>query len=181
MKHLLLPVLVASALPLAAWGLASQGKSSRQAPPAPQALVLAPEVGEWSATVKAGGKEYPGTLVVEAGPGGNGIVSHLEASFGPARFEGRGLEAWDPARGKYTGLWIYSLSPQPLAAEGSWDEKTKTRTMRMEVPAAEGKPGKVEWHVTKVVSDDERELQILAEGAGGERSEMLSIRYVRKR
>ncbi|MCY3003547.1 MAG: DUF1579 family protein [Planctomycetota bacterium] len=181
MQKLLLPTVLVASLSLAAWSLAAQGPGSRKAPPAPQALILAPEVGEWTATVKAGGKEYPGTLVVEAGPGGNGIVSHLKASFGSVPFEGRGLEAWDPARGKYTGLWIYSLSPQPLLAEGTWDEATKTRTMRMEVPAAEGKPGKTEWHVTKVVGDDERAFQILGEGPGGERTEMLSIRYVRKK
>lgn len=181
MKRILLPTLVVASLSLVAVAFVAQGPGSRKQPQAPQALVLAPEVGEWTATIKAGGQEYPGTLVVEAGPGGNGIASHLKASFGPMPFEGRGLEAWDPARGKYTGVWIYSLSPQPLLVEGTWDEATKTRTMRMEVPAAEGKPGKTEWHVTKVVGDDERAFQILAEGPGGARTEMLSIRYVRKK
>ena len=181
MKHLLLPTFVVASLSLATWGLSAQGPGTRKAPPTPQALVLTREVGEWTATVKAGGKEYPGKLVVEPGPGGNGIVSHLEASFGPVPFEGRGIEAWDPARGKYTGLWIYSLSPQPLLADGTWDEANKTRTMRMDVPGVDGGPGKTEWHVTRVVGEDEREFRILAEGAGGERSEMLSIRYVRKK
>lgn len=181
MKFLVLSLPVLATLSLATWGLAVQGPGARKAPPAPQSLVLAAEVGEWTATVTAGGKEYPGTLLVEAGPGGNGIVSHLEAKFGPALFEGRGLEAWDPARGKYSALWIYSLSPQPLSAEGTWDEATKTRTLRMDVPPADGKPGKVEWHVTRVVSDDERQFQILGEAPGGERNEMLAIRYVRKR
>lgn len=179
MKHLLRLAAVVSILAVPAL-VYSQSPGAKKSI-SPQSLVLQPDVGTWDAVITAGGMESAGTLTVEAGPGGNGIVSHLSADFGGRPFEGRGFDAWDPSRGKYVGLWMYSLSEQPLFFEGVWDAETKTRTSTVQIPDARTGVTKRETHVTRVVSDDERDFRILFDLPGGKQGEMLAIRYKRRK
>ena len=45
-------------------------------------------------------------------------------------FEGRGQFGYDPAKKKYVGTWIDSMSPTLRVLEGTYDAKTKTLTYK---------------------------------------------------
>ena len=110
---------------------------AQEPPPAPKPSaehqILAADAGTWDATIKSymGGPDSDplvskGVEVNEVLTGGLWVLSRFEGSFGPAKFEGRGQFGFDPAKKKYVGSWIDSMSPSLSILEGTYDAKTKT-------------------------------------------------------
>ena len=58
--------------------------------------------------------------------GGLWVASTFQGDFGGMTFEGRGQFGYDPAKKKYVGTWIDSMSP----ASASWREPTTPRPRR---------------------------------------------------
>lgn len=107
--------------------------------------VLARYEGTWDGTVKsfaAGPDAEPmvskATEVNTVLPGGLWMVSKFDGDFGGMKFEGRGQFGYDPAKKKYIGSWIDSLSPTMSILEGSYDPKTRTMTYTGDGTSAEG-------------------------------------------
>ena len=123
---------------LAAWSLTSTSTAQEPPPvqkPLPEHKVLAEDEGTWDATIKtyAGGPDAEpavskGSEVNEVLPGGLWVLSKFEGDFGGMKFLGRGQFGYDPAKKKYVGTWIDSMSTNLSVLEGEYDAKTKTMT-----------------------------------------------------
>ena len=74
--------------------------------------------------------------------GGLWLLGSLESEFGGMKFQGRGMDSYDPAKKKYVGVWIDSMSTSPLVMEGTFDKEKKALTMAGEGPGMDGKPTK---------------------------------------
>ena len=110
--------------------------------PGPEHEVLKKHVGTWDLTMKFGGMETKGTVTYKMDLGGLWLASSLEAELFGTKFQGRGMDSYDPGKKKYVGVWIDSMATSPMFLEGSFDKEKKTMTMAGEGPGMDGKPTK---------------------------------------
>ena len=110
--------------------------------PGPEHEFLKKLVGTWDLTMKFGGMETKGVVTYKTDLGGLWLLSSLESEFGGMKFQGRGMDSYDPAKKKYVGVWIDSMSTSPLVMEGTFDKQKKALTMVGEGPGMDGKPTK---------------------------------------
>src|SRR5579885_3776655 len=102
--------------------------------PGPEHELLKKLEGTWEATVHAGPQDSKGTMVYKSACGGLWLASKYEGDFGGQKFEGRGLDGYNPTKKKYVSVWVDSMSPSPLITEGTFDDASKTMTMTGEGP-----------------------------------------------
>jgi Protein of unknown function (DUF1579) len=122
--------------------------------PGPEHEMLKKDVGTWDATVEMfmepGGAATPskGTETVTM-LGGFWQVSEFKSEMMGQPFQGLGSTGYDPAKKKYVGTWIDSMTPAYYTVEGSYDPSTKTLTATMEGPDHTGQVTKTkattEW------------------------------------
>jgi hypothetical protein len=112
--------------------------------PGPEHELLKKDVGAWDATSEmfmGGPGSAPtvskGTETVRM-VGGFWQVSDFAAEMMGQPFEGRGAMGYDPAKKKYVGTWIDSMTPGYYTVEGTYDAATKTLTATMEGPDPSG-------------------------------------------
>jgi hypothetical protein len=120
--------------------------------PGPEHAVLKTLEGNWDLTMKFGGMETKGTVTYKMELGGLWLVGNLESEVFGAKFTGKGLDSYDPAKKKYVGVWIDSMSTSPMFLEGTYDKDKKTMTMAGEGPGMDGKPTK--YKSVSVMPDD---------------------------
>ena|SRR5688572_13938759 len=145
--------------------------------PGPEHEHLLKGVGRWKAVASMMGQESKGTLVVEPGPGRFTVFTRYEAEdMGGMPFSGRGVDSYDPSRGKYVSVWTDSWSPMMVVLEGSWDAASRTMTMHGQMADM---TGAMTPHtlVTKWIDDDTMLFSILP---GGSSEPSMTIRYERK-
>jgi hypothetical protein len=150
---------VALALPAVSVALVLAAPAAlAQAPPmpapGPEHELLKKDVGTWDATVEmfmqpgAAPSVSKGTEVVSM-LGGFWQIGEFKSEMMGQPFEGRGAMGYDPARKKYVGTWVDTMSPGYYTTEGTYDAATKTLTATMEGPDPSGAPTKVkettEW------------------------------------
>jgi len=82
---------------LAIW-LAPSTRAQELPKPGPEHEHLKQFEGKWDATVKAGPMESKGTMTYKMGLGGLWLFSHFEGDFGGTKFEGRGMDTYDPIK-----------------------------------------------------------------------------------
>ena len=70
------------------------------------------------------------------------IASDFEGTLGPQKFQGHGLDGYDPVKKKYVGVWVDSMSGSPMSLEGAQDKDGKL-VMTGETSGHDGKPQKV--------------------------------------
>jgi Protein of unknown function (DUF1579) len=134
--------------------LIAPAASAQQPPkPGPEHEVLKKHVGTWDATMKMEGMESKGVATYKMDLGELWLVSTFEGDFGGMKFSGRGLDTYDPAKKKYVGLWVDSMSTSPMLMEGTYDKEKKTMTMTGEGPGMDGKPTK--FKAVSVMPDDD--------------------------
>ncbi len=148
--------------------------------PGPEHERLKQLEGEWIATLKSAGGESKGTMTYRMECGGLWLVSDFHSDFGGQKFQGRGLDGYDPQKKKYVSVWVDSMSPRPLMFEGDWDAARKELTMRGEGPGPEGKPVKYK-SVTRKVDADHETFRMFIVGPDGNETEMMTIDYERKK
>lgn len=149
-----------------------------QLKPGPEHEILKQEEGSWDLTFK--GDEAKGSVLCKMGLNGLWLLEHVKADFGGTPFEGHGGTTYDPTKKKYVGVWIDSMSPQPLVSEGSYDKATKTLTMRGKMLQQSGKMGPVT--MTTVFQDaNSKTFTMKAPGPDGSEVEMFEIRYKRRK
>jgi hypothetical protein len=108
--------------------------------PGPEHEVLKKHVGTWDLTMSFGGMESKGTVTYKMELGGLWLTSSVESDLGGMKFQGRGMDTYDPAKKKYVAVWLDSMSTSPMLMEGTFDQATKTMTMVGDGPGMDGKP-----------------------------------------
>ncbi len=121
--------------------------------PGPEHQMLAKDVGTWDATVEmfmapgAPPAVSKGTETV-AMMGGFWQLTEFKSEMMGQPFEGRGATGYDPAKKKYVGTWVDTMTPAYYTLEGSYDTATKSLTTIMEGPDPSGAVAK-----TKAVTE----------------------------
>lgn len=148
--------------------------------PGPEHALLRKMEGTWTAAIKSMGSESSGTQTSKMECGGLWLSTDFQADFGGMKFHGRGFDGYDPAAKKYVSVWVDSMSTTPLRLEGTFDAAGKTLTMKGEGVGPDGKPVKYQ-NVTKIEDDDHHTFVMSVVGADGAATEMMTIRYQRKK
>jgi hypothetical protein len=159
--------------------LAPSARAQEPPKPGPEHEHLKQREGTWDATIKAGGHESKGKMTYKMGMGGFWLISHFEGDFGGEKFEGRGLDTYDPEKKKYVSAWADSMAPYLLVMEGDYDKDNKTLTATGEGPSP---AGKVKYKaVTKMMDADTMEFTLSVPEKNGKETVMLTITYNRKK
>jgi hypothetical protein len=145
--------------------------------------LLKRDVGVWDATIETtmepGGKPNV-TKGTETNTllGGRWLISDFKGEMMGIPFQGHSVMGYDPAKKKYTGTWVDSMSTTISVLEGTYDPKTKTMTSWMESPGPDGKPMKMrstsEWK-----EDDTRIFTMHSPPGQGDEFAMMKITYKR--
>jgi hypothetical protein len=181
-------VQVLERLPLAAVaaGLALSGSAAAQQPPTPgpEHKVLAMEAGTWDAAVEMFIPGAPpmvskGTEVNTIGCGGLCLITDFKGDFGGMPFHGHGTSTWDPAKKKYVGTWIDSMSTGLALSEGTHDAAAKTMTSTMEGPDPTGKITKSKT-IVEYKDASTRVMSMFTTGPDGKDVPTMKISYTKK-
>jgi hypothetical protein len=128
-------VIVAAALAVPGW-------SQEMPKPGPEHALLKEREGTWDTTMKAGGMETKGTVTYKMELGGFWLAGSMESELFGAKFTGRSLESYHPAKKKYVSVWVDSMSTAPVTMEGAYDTEKKVFVMAGEGPGMDGKATK---------------------------------------
>jgi hypothetical protein len=151
----------------------------------PEHALLAARVGDWEAvsTLRLAPDAEP---IKDSGHESNYLacnglflISDYKGTFGGQSFQGHGIVGFDPAKKKYIGTWIDSMSPGFTSYEGTYDKATKTYTYAARSPLPDG----TEWSYTTKLTlrdDDHRDFVMFGKGPAGENYEAFRIEYTRK-
>jgi hypothetical protein len=159
------------------------GKNPTLPPIGPEIGLLGRDEGEWEVTVEVRAtKDAPpsishGHSTSRMGCGGRWLISDYRADSG---FEGHGVYGFDPAKGKYVGVWFDPTRTFVGVLEGTYDEASRAMTMRASGMVASG--FEITWReITERPDDDTRIFRsLMPDGEGGER-EVMTATYRRKR
>ncbi len=153
-------------------------RAEQPAKPGPEYDVLKELEGTWDATIKFGGMEGKGTMTYKMGLGGHWLLSKYEGDFAGQKFEGRGMDGYDPMKKKYIGIWADSMSPVAMISEGTYDKDSKTMTMTGEGAGQDGKMTK--YKSTMQMKDKDTVVFTMSAVNDGKEQEMMTITYKRK-
>jgi hypothetical protein len=136
--------------------------------------------GTWEAVIESEGMESKGTSVYTLELGGLWLINKFQGDFGGFKFEGRGLEGYDPAKKKYISVWVDSMSTSPMTSEGEYDKDGKVLTMTGEGVGPDG--SKVTYKSTTTIEDkDNMSFVMKMVGADNSEIEVLKIKYHRQK
>lgn len=145
--------------------------------PGPEHAILKKLEGSWDLVLKAGGSETKGTVTYKLELGGLWLVGVLDAELFGAKFQGKSLDTYDPAKGKYVSLWVDSMGPQPVITEGAYDKDKKTLIMTGTGPGMDGKP--TAYKSVTTFADDNTTQFAMYVGDGKEPA--FTVTYKRKK
>jgi Protein of unknown function (DUF1579) len=106
--------------------------------PGPEHEQLKKLEGTWDATMKFGGMESKGTMTYKMELNGLWLTSNFEGEFAGAKFQGKGLDSYDPAKKKYVSVWVDNMVTSPMMMEGTYDKDKSTITLTGEGPSPTG-------------------------------------------
>jgi hypothetical protein len=165
---------------LLAAGLAHIAALGQGSPtPGPEHEALKKLEGTWNAKVKMGENESAGTMTYKMECGGLWLTGDFRGEFEGQKFQGRGVDGYDPEKKKYVSVWVDSMSTRPMFLEGTYDKEKKTLTMTGEAPGPDGKLAKHKM-VTHMPDDDHMTLTMYIV-ADGQDNKVMTIDYSRKR
>jgi hypothetical protein len=145
--------------------------------PGPEHEVLKELEGTWESTLKAGGQESKGKVTYKMDLGGFWLTGAMDSEMFGAKFSGKSLESYHPAKKKYVSVWVDSMSTAPVVMEGTYDKEKKTMTMAGEGPGMDGKPTKYR-SVTTMSDKDTLEMTMWI---GDGKDPTFSVTYKRKK
>jgi hypothetical protein len=148
--------------------------------PGPEHALLKRTEGTWDATAKIGDQESKGTMTYKMGLGGLWLVGEFKGEFMGAKFEGKGLDTYDPAKKKYINVWVDSMSTAPMIMEGTYDKDNKVLTTTGEGPGMDGKMTKYKG-VLEHKDNDTMVYTMSNPGKDGKDQNMMTITYKRKK
>lgn len=132
-------------------------------------------VGTWDADTEFG----KGTMTYKMGLGGLWLIGDFEGEFGGMKFQGKGLDTYDPATKKYRSVWADSFSTGPRLMEGTLDKDNKVMTMTGEGPGQEGKTAKYK-SITELKDADTVNFSLFMVDNHGKEQPIVKITYKRK-
>ena len=133
-------------------------------------------VGTWDAETEFG----KGTMTYKMGLGGLWLIGDFEGEFGGMKFEGNGLDTYDPATKKYRSVWVDSFSTAPRIMEGNLDKDNKVMTMTGEGRGPDGKTAKYK-SITEIKDADTVNFSLFMVDKDGKEQPMVKITYKRKK
>jgi hypothetical protein len=140
---------------------------------------LADLEGTWNLKIKSDGGDSTGKSVFKLECGGLWLTSDFQSDFGGVKFQGKGLDGYDPAKKKYVSVWVDSLSPAPMVFEGDYDKEGKTLTMTCSAPLP-GSNQPAQWRsVTKIVDKDKHTFEMYLKPEGAPEQKMMTVEYTR--
>lgn len=146
--------------------------------PSPEHAVLKKYVGNWDVTMN-----FMGTSAkcVQTSKMVGDFWNHcvFEGELMGMKFTGHSMTGFDPSKKKYVSTWVDTMSPHPMAMEGTFDEKAKTMTQTGAGVGMDGKPTKNKT-VDTWSSDDSYKMQMFEE-KDGKWVEAFSCEYKRKK
>jgi hypothetical protein len=132
--------------------------------------------GTWDAVME-GGK---GTMTYKMGLGGLWLIGDFEGELGGIKFQGKGLDTYDPATKKYRSVWVDSLSTAPMVMQGNLDKDNKIMTMTGEGNGPEGKTVKLKT-ITEIKDADTIDFSLFMVDKDGKEQPMIKVAYKRKK
>jgi len=131
---------------LFAFALAHVAALGQGAPtPGPEHEHLKKLEGTWNAKIKMGDTESPATATYKMECGGLWLTSDFRGEFDGQKFQGRGVDGYDPEKKKYVSVWVDSMSTRPMLLEGTYDKEKKTMTMTGDPEGKENKVMTIEY------------------------------------
>jgi uncharacterized protein DUF1579 len=97
-----------------------------------------------------------------------------------APFQGHGVEGWDPAKKKYVGTWVDSMSTALSLTESTYDAASRSMSGTLESPGPDGRPMKMRA-VTQYTDDDTRVFTMYMPGPDGKEAPSMRITYKRRK
>src|SRR6266571_5215586 len=148
--------------------------------PGPEHEDLKKLEGSLNAKIKMGTNESAGTATYKMECGGLWLMSDFRGEFFDQKFQGRGVDGYDPEKKKYVSVWVDSMSTRPMFLEGTYDKEKKTLTMTGDSP---GPPGKLAKHkmTTHTPDDDHQTFTLYISDADGKENKIMTIEYTRKK
>jgi hypothetical protein len=139
---------------------------------------LAESVGEWNVSIGTPGSEMTGTCTYKTAHNGMWLESKLDMKMPDGPFTGQGFDSYDPAKKKFVGIWVDSMSAAPLILEGtrSTDGKKVTMTGKGTAPDGAQVDCKTE---TEFVSKEKHVFKMWMGSTTGE--PMMVATYTRKK
>ena len=148
--------------------------------PGPEHDFLKKMVGTWDATVKFSGGESKATATYKMDLGGLWLVTDFLGEFGGQRFQGKGLDGYDPIKKKYVSVWVDSKAASPMVSEGTLDKQGKVLTMIGEGPGMDGPKTKYK-SVLENKDDNTMVMTMSTAGKDDKGQVMMTITYKRKK
>src|SRR5437867_10740763 len=148
--------------------------------PGPEHDALKKLEGTWNAKLKMGDNESSGTMTYKMECGGLWLTSDFRGEFFDQKFQGRGMDGYDPEKKKYVSVWVDSMSTRPMFLEGTYDKEKKTMTMTGEAPGPDGKPAKHKM-VTQMPDDAHQTFTMYIIDPDGQENKVMTIEYTRKK
>jgi hypothetical protein len=156
------------------------------AKPGPEHALLKQMDGTWDATIKEGGppgqpaKESRGILISKLDPSGLWLISDFQGTMMGQTFRGHRVQGYDPAKKKYTSVWIDSMSASMAISEGTLDPSGRVLTEISEHADPSGKTQKMKM-VTEMKDKDTMLFTMFMPGPDGKEFPGMTITYKRKK
>lgn len=150
--------------------------------PGPEHQRMAKLAGEWDTVSKTPGsaEENRGKATYKSECNGLWLTSNFEGSFGGEKFQGKGLDSYDPATKKYVSVWVDSMITSPMVFEGDYDQTSNTLKQTAKTRGPDGKP--VTWRsVTRFVNDNQHEFTLYMTPSGGTETLLMEMSYTRRK
>ena len=179
---------VSAALSVSLFALSSALAFAQEGPPMPglEHDLLKKDVGVWDATVEmfmapgAAPALSKGTETVSM-LGGFWQLGQFKAEMMGQPFEGLGTTGYDPAKRKYVGTWVDTMTPSIATVEATYDAAKKTMTGIMEGVGPSGERTKMR-ETTEWKDADNRVFTMYGQpGPDGKEPVAMRITYKRRR
>lgn len=152
---------------------------AQEVKPSPEHKKLAELEGTWNLTIDSEGSQSKGKSTYKLECGGLWLTSDFQSDFGGMKFQGKGMDGYDPAKKKYVSVWVDSLTTAPMLFEGDFDKAGKTLTMTCNSTVPGGTAPAVWRSVTTIVDNDNHTFEMYLKPQGGEEQKMMTIKYQR--
>ncbi|MFK7738848.1 MAG: DUF1579 domain-containing protein [Planctomycetota bacterium] len=145
---------------------------------------LAAQVGTWDAKMEytdfTTGKAATskGTSIRKQPLGGMWLIDQFQTTMMGMPFKGMGTTGYDPAKKKYVGTWIDSMTPSLMVLEGNYDKTGKILTMSGMGVGMDGKPA-MHRMVTTEKDANTHVFEMFVAGPDGD-IKVMTITYTRR-
>lgn len=152
--------------------------------PGPEHKKLTSQVGTWSAELSYMGEDgqqtkSKGVSVRKAPLGGFWLIDNFQADMMGMKFRGQGTTGYDPAKKKYVGTWVDSMTPSLMVIEGNFDKTGKILTMEGMGQGFDGKPAKTRL-VTTEKDKNTHVFEMFTQMPDGKFMKTMTITYTRQ-